>query len=232
MVYLYITFALYIFFACRYIYADYSDDIKRKIRNKIPVSLLYLIMALLAFFLNTIDGKLVASNHFSWIFAGMILCFYGDILMIWAGQKKTNLTVGILAFLIAHIIFAAYFTIYLYNSAGQFYNFRELIIFGVGLLLVILFITRKNLNFGKKKVFVLIYILVSLYMVVKASSLIEFMNTRASWPTFLGVFLTSISDVFLAYKYFSKDDTKYALGYALILYYSGMAILPFGIYYI
>jgi len=232
MVYLYIAYFLYIVFACRYIYADYSDDIKKKRRSKIPVSLLYLAVAILAFFLNTVDGKLVAARHFSWIFAGMLLCFYGDMLMLNAEKSNRSMIFGMSSFLLSHIVFATYFTIYLYQNAGQLYNLREIIIFAVGILFGVFFITRRNLDFGRNKVLVIIFIIVSVYMIAKASSLIEFMNTSVSWPTFLGVFFAAVSDIFLAYKYYSKREPKLALGVALVLYYTGMAILPFGIYYI
>ncbi len=234
MVYLYITFLLYMGFSAAYIYADYGGKAAMKRATKISAGILYLCLALLAFFLNRVDGELVASRHFAWVFSAMLCCFGGDMVMLGAGGKKMVLGFGMFLFFAAHLLLTVYFSQYLLRTGAPLLSRTELIIIFAGILLAVLFLRIPRLDFGSAgfKAMVFVFFLSSVVMIAKAFSLVKVMNTGASWPAVVGVVFIAVSDFFLAYKYFSTEKSVYALGTALALYFAGMAALPLSIYYI
>ena len=234
MIYLYLAFILYVGFAAAYIHADYSGVIKYKRLTKTGAGLLYLCIAVLAFFLNRVEGKLAAGQHFAWVLSAMILCFAGDMAMLEAKGKKTAMKLGMLFFFLAHIVLAVYFTLYLLRTGAPLVSVTEAGVMLVGVVAAIFFLQVKRLNFGKAgfKALVFLFFMSSVVMIAKAVSLVKVMNTGASWPAVIGVVFIAISDFFLAYKYFSTEKSIYALGTALVLYFAGMAVLPLSIYYI
>ncbi len=234
MVYLYIAFILYVGFAAAYIVADYGNRSKLKRATKIPAGVLYLVIALLAFFLNRVDGKLAAVQHFAWVFGAMLCCFAGDMMMLGAGGSKKRMLLGMLAFFAAHILLAVYFTLYLLRTGAPAVSLTEGLIILAGAVLAGLFLRIRKLDLGTRgfKAIAFIFFMSSVIMIAKAVSLIKMMNTNASWPTLVGVLFMAASDFFLAYKYFSTEKSTYALGTALTLYFAGMAALPLSIYYI
>ena len=234
MVYLYIVFILYIGFATAYIYADYGSNTVMKRITKIPAGILYLLIALLAFFLNRVDGQLVAVQHFAWVFSAMLCCFVGDIAMLGAGENKAWMGIGMGGFFTAHLLLAIYFALYLLRTGAPVLSITEIGIILGGVVLAIFFLRIKRLDFGGAgfKALVFVFFLSSVVMIAKAVSLVKVMNTGASWPALVGVLFMAVSDFFLAFKYFSTEKSIYALGTALVLYFAGMAALPLSIYYI
>lgn len=234
MIYLYIAFILYIGFATAYIYADHGSKTAMKRATKIPAGILYLVIALLAFFLNRVDGQLVALQHFAWVFSAMFCCFVGDMAMLGAGKSKAVIGIGMGSFFVAHVLLAAYFAMYLSRTGAPWVSSAELFTVLVGVVAAFLFLRIKRLDFGGAgyKLVVFVFFMSSVVMIAKAISLVKVMNTGASWPALVGVLFMAVSDFFLAYKYFSTEKSVYALGTALVLYFSGMAALPLSIYYI
>jgi len=234
MIYLYLAFILYVGFATAYIFADYSGIAKHKRIAKTGAGLLYLCLAVLTFFLNRVEGKLVAGQHFAWVFSAMVCCFIGDMAMLGAKNKKNAMKLGMLAFFASHIVLTVYFTQYLLRTGAPLASATEASILLVGVVAAIFFLRIKRLDFGKTgfKVLVFLFFISSVVMIAKAVSLVKVMNTGASWPAVIGVVFIAVSDFFLAYKYFSTEKSTYALGTALVLYFAGMAALPLSIYYI
>jgi hypothetical protein len=234
MVYLYLVFILYVGFAAAYIVADYGNRTRLKRATKIPAGVLYLCIALLAFFLNRVDGKLTAVQHFAWVFSAMLCCFAGDMVMLGAGGSKKRMMLGMLAFFAAHLLLTVYFTLYLLRNGAPAVSPTVILIILSGAVLAVLFLRIKKLDLGTRgfKALAFVFFMSSVIMLAKAVSLVKMMNTNASWPTVVGVLFMAVSDFFLAYKYFSTEKSTYALGTALALYFAGMAVLPLSIYYI
>ena len=230
MIYLYSVFAIYVILAAVHIAMACCKDSKGSNTLKICVSILYLVIAVLAFLLNTIDGKLVAGKHFAWIFSALALCFAGDMVMMKRNDERVPLAAPIL-FLAAHMVFLVYFSVYLYITAVYWVSIRELIIFGAGIIIAVIMVSVKSLDFGRRKAFNFIYTVIGFAMVAKASSMIEFMNTSVSWPTFIGVLFFAASDILSRIEHYGNGGL-FTRGTAMVLYYAGMAILPLGIYHV
>jgi hypothetical protein len=231
MIYFYASFLIYIIGVCFYIDADYHKGFKKRFSIKTLISILYLLIAVFAFLLNRIDGRLVAVSHFKWIFSAMLLYFYGDISMMWRDDKK-SFFIGQTAYMIASAVFIAYFTSILLNLTGAIFTLREAGIF-VGLFVIILLLTRlKSIESKLQKVFVILVSFIASLMIAKASTLIQFMNTRFSWPLFLGVLLLSISNALEIFEHYAQYKHRYNKGLLNVLHYIGIVILPLGIYYV
>ena len=230
MIYLYFSFAAYVILASVYIGTVCRQDSSRNHKLGIWVSAIYLLIAILAFLLNTIDGKLVAGKHFAWIFSGLVLCFAGDMVM----TKQTDRYVPIgapILYLAAHLVLLGYCTVYIFKTAAYWVSIRELVIFGAGIIAAIIMVTVKSLDFGRRRIFNFFYTVIGFAMVAKASSLIEFMNTSVSWPTFIGVLFFAVSDILCRVEHYGSGGIV-TRGTAMTLYYAGMAILPLGIYHV
>jgi len=231
MVYLYLAFIVYTITACFYLDADYRDNFNKRFTFKLLLSVIYLAIAVLAFLLNRIDGALVSVFHFKWIFSGMLLVFYGDISHIWKKDIK-SFAIGQTSYLASKIVFSVYFTDILFKTTGELFSIREIIVFAGVSIMMLLIIKLKNISNIGMKILTILLSLTSAYMVAKASSMIQFMNTSFSWPLFIGVLFLGFSNSLRIFDKFSKKEHIYIRGLYNTLHLVGIVVLPLGIYYV
>jgi len=224
-------FILYVVSAVIMIAKGTQRGINNQPKIKILVSILYLLLPVAAFLLNTIDGKLVAVQHFIWIFCAMLLMFVGDMLTLNGEGYREPFWTRIF-YVLAYLTLMLYATLYLYKTAMYWVNIREGMIFINGVILSAILAICMRTKWVHHWIWIFIYLIIAVASVAKATSLIEFMNTNVSWPTFIGVLFFLIADILYIFE--SKCESgKFSIhGMALMFYYAGMAVLPFGIYYV
>lgn len=231
MIYLYLVYILYIIFAAVYIGAACRRGSDEQPKIKIWVSVSYLTLAVLMYLLNTVDGKPVAGEHFAWIFSAMALMFIGDMIAFNGPGYREPIAARIF-FFIAYGTMLCYLTHYLHGTALYWVSVREDIIIAAGVLFTAVFVFFKREAMGKQKAIIILCLVAGFAATAKASSLIEFMNTNVSWPTFIGILFFLISDILFLCDRYGKNGSVFIRGAAMTLYYAGMAALPFGIYYV
>lgn len=176
-------------------------------------TLLVIFAALLSFSTPFQDNVYTAG-----ILAGLFFSLGGDIALMFSGNQKAFKT-GLILFLLAHIIYAATFTLYGQLSSPVFFSACLLLIAGAGIYHLI----RNNL--GRLKIPVIAYIFIISVMVMQAVSIL----TASSIESFQaltvigGAVLFYISDVILALNRFWRPWRYNRI--SLAFYYGGQMLI-------
>jgi uncharacterized membrane protein YhhN len=136
----------------------------------------------------------ISQTYKYFILTGLVFSLLGDIFLM---LKNAQFTKGLLAFLVAHI----FYILALVSNFGFHSNFITLI---PVLLFFILFIKIILPLTGTKKIYVIIYSLVIMFLLWQAFSRMYVEPSSSSLFFGVGIILFTISDIILAYNKFVK----------------------------
>ena len=158
------------------------------------------------------------------IVVGLIFCYGGDIALMFMESKKAFL-VGLVLFLLGHVVYAATFLKYGGMPGETLWISLILLISGVMLYFYL------YTGLGKMKIPVALYVLIISVMVTFAAATIfsDSVPKETAWLITLGSFSFWISDVILAINRF-KIPMKYNR-LSLIPYYLAQFLIAVSTYY-
>jgi len=156
-------------------------------------------------------------NYTLAIMLGLLFSFGGDVALMF--QSKRAFMIGLILFLIAHIVYSIVFTVYSGFVKG------DLISALILLFLAIVIYCYLYSGLGKMKIPVLVYILVISFMMNRAISTFsgKFFNNTQAILISIGAGLFYLSDLILAINKFKKPF-KYNR-FSLAFYYSGQLLI-------
>jgi uncharacterized membrane protein YhhN len=151
------------------------------------------------------------------IILGLLFSLGGDIALMF--KSKRAFMIGLILFLIAHIVYSIVFTVYSGFVKGDLYIAVVLIL----LAIIIYFYLYPGLE--KMKIPVLIYVVVISFMVNRAISTFsgKFFNYSQVLLISIGAGLFYISDLILAINKFRKPFKYHRI--SLAFYYSGQLLI-------
>ncbi len=198
---------------CFLIRAEFAGQ-KRRIYWIKPVSTLLVICVALLSFLEPVRNLIYTNG----VLLGLTFSLGGDIALMFQDNKKA-FRVGLALFLLAHIVYAAVFTI-----IGEFSGLSAVsAVVAMALGLVIYKIMQPNL--GTMKGPVIAYILIISVMLVQAVSVCKNADIADSQAGMIiaGALLFYISDVILAANRFWRPFRYHRI--SLAFYYSGQLLI-------
>ena len=151
------------------------------------------------------------------IILGLLFSFGGDVALMF--KSKRAFMIGLILFLIAHVIYSIVFTVYSGFVEGDLISALILIL----LAIIIYFYLYPGLE--EMKIPVLIYIFVISFMMNRAISSFsgEFFNNTQAVLISIGAGLFFISDLILAINKFKKPFKYHRI--SLAFYYSGQLLI-------
>jgi len=209
----YIVIALLTLFVTLLIRAGFAGNQKQVYVFKPLSTTLVIIVAALSCF--------VADNYnLSYTLAiilGLLFSFGGDVALMF--KSKRAFMIGLILFLIAHVIYSIVFTVYSGFVEGDLISALILIL----LAIIIYFYLYPGLE--EMKIPVLIYIFVISFMMNRAISSFsgEFFNNTQAVLISIGAGLFFISDLILAVNKFKKPFKYHRI--SLAFYYSGQLLI-------
>lgn len=205
-----ILISLVIISATIHIWSDYK---KRTFLTYIFKPLTMVLIILICLFATQ-------TKYRNLILIGLFFSLAGDIFLM---LNSTHFTKGLFAFLIAHIFYIAA----IINNTGLHLNIFVLLPLAVYFLLMYRIIIT---NMGNKKLYVIIYSVIIIFLLWLALSTMFFDFTKSSLLLGLGIFLFTFSDTILAYNRFVKK-LKIAQLLILTFYYSAQLLLVSSVLY-
>ncbi len=208
--YLIPVLAAFVFFLVR---AEFRKD-RRAIYVLKPLATLIVIAVALFSFLEPKQNLTYAAG----VIVGLLFCFGGDVALMFQEKRKAFM-LGLVLFLLGHIVYAAVFGSLGRFSAWDLLSTIALLVIGVGFYRVI------KPNLGALRAPVIIYIVVISVMVSRAiSTLVSPIFTSAqAWLIISGAILFYISDLILAAARFWKPWRCHRI--SLVFYYSGQLLI-------
>jgi uncharacterized membrane protein YhhN len=152
-----------------------------------------------------------------WVTIGLVLSLGGDVALMF--KTNRDFLIGLVLFLLAHVVYAATFTVPNGFHAEDLITGVALLVFGVAVYLYLW------PGLGRMKVPVLIYLLVILFMVNRALSTFfgDAFTGAQAWLLSVGAILFMLSDLILAINRFRHPFEANRLG--LFLYYGGQLLI-------
>jgi uncharacterized membrane protein YhhN len=200
---------------CGLLFAEKKESIKGILFTKPFLSALFIATALL----QTHE----ANPYFYLILAGLVLCFAGDICLIFFFNRKV-FTAGLAFFLIGHILYILAFFITAGFTIGAWVSLAAISIFSFFVF------TRLRPHLGEMMAPVIAYITIISIMVVGAASLAarQDFSLQARVLVMAGSLLFYASDLFVAKHRFVEKNiiNRYA---GLPMYYAAQFILAFSV---
>jgi uncharacterized membrane protein YhhN len=196
-------------------------DIRQVRIWKPTASALFIAVAAFAFY--TPSNKIYTTL----VLIGLILSFVGDVLLI-DGDKPAMFVRGLVAFLLAHLVYIAAFT-HIQGARNLRLDLtKELIAFALLslLLMVVYFYLRSHLGAFRQPV--LFYMVVISLMVHRAAMGVSFEDALLSQPMLAvsGALFFYISDFILAINKFVFDgEDKMSNVWVLVAYYIGQTLI-------
>ncbi len=178
------------------------------------------------FILTALNQNQSFSLYFKIMLVGLILCFIGDVCLIFMDSKKMFLA-GLVAFLSGHIAYFAAF--YSYANLSVLSCSAALIFGGIG---IIVFQWLKS-NLGTMKIPVIAYITIITVMIVGAVSVFDNIQLSGTgrYLILFGALFFYLSDLFVARNQFMKKAYINRL-VGLPLYFIGQFLLAFSVAHI
>ena len=209
-----ITFIIiYILTLTSYIFFKLKGNFKKRAINKIILSALFVLLALIGFFLN----YSLLNIEFIKILA-IISAFVGDILFLFSFKK------GGISFLLANIFLILYLSYSLWiNHACMLNVVISLSIFIIMYIFYIYISKKFNFNMGNNRNAIYIYLLFVTLSASLATSLF-ITNPFNYYLTSIGIILFMLSDyVLMTYKF--KYNNKYLIILNSITYFIGYLLI-------
>jgi len=179
-----------------------------------PVSTSLVVIIILAAF---ITGTPVDSGYRAGILAGLLLCFGGDMALMF--QSQSAFRAGLVLFLLGHVAYSVVFILYSGFTHQDLLSGTVLLVLG-GIIYAYLYP-----GLGNMKVSVLFYVVIISFMVNRAVSGFygDFFSGRQAVLISGGAALFYISDVILAVSRFRKEYRYNRI--SLAFYYSGQVLI-------
>ena len=179
------------------------------------LSLLFIVAALLQTHLNI--------TYFYIVFAGLLLCFIGDVCLIFFFNKKI-FTAGLGAFLAGHIMYTiAFFT---YGTSGPVLWVTTIACLALS---IGVFVWLKP-NLGSMMGPVIAYVVIISAMTIGASALKSnpILDITGKMLVYAGALLFYVSDIFVArHRFVKKEFINRVIG--LPMYYTAQFLIAFSI---
>ncbi|MBN1574071.1 MAG: lysoplasmalogenase [Deltaproteobacteria bacterium] len=158
------------------------------------------------------------------IVIGLVFCFGGDMALMFMESKKAFL-IGLVLFLLGHVVYAVTFLIYGGDSSHLLLT--ALVLFVIGVFIYAFLYP----GLGKMKVPVAFYILIISAMVAAAAASLFSASVpkTVAWLITIGSVLFWVSDIVLGVNRF-RIPLKYDR-LSLIAYYSGQFLIAVSTYY-
>ena len=152
-----------------------------------------------------------------WITLGLVLSLGGDVALMF--ESRRAFLIGLVLFLLTHLAYSFAFTVLNGFHAADLATGAILLGIGAAIFLYL----RPGL--GSMKVPVLLYILITCFMVNRAISAFfgDAFTTTQAWLISLGAVLFMFSDIVLAVNRFHHPMEKHRL--SLVLYYLGQLLI-------
>ena len=200
---------------CGLLFAEKKENIKGILFTKPFLSALFIATALLQ--------PHSSDPYFYLILAGLVLCFAGDICLIFFFNRKV-FTAGLAFFLTGHILYILAFFITAGFTIGAWVSLATISVFSVFVF------TRLRPHLGSMMGPVIAYITIISIMVVGAASLAarQDFSLQARVLVMAGSLLFYASDLFVAKHRFVEKNivNRYA---GLPMYYAAQFILAFSV---
>ena len=192
--------------------AEIKENAKQIYLLKPLSSFLLILIAVVAYIMGIGDRTYILL-----VLLGIVFCFGGDIALMF--QPKSAFLMGLISFLIGHVVYAAVFTYYNQSWVQNYIVAGLIIVFGV------LIYAYLYSGLSRMKVPVLFYLLVISFMLNSAVTTFysEFFNVFQAAALTVGAALFYISDVILAISRFKKP-LRYNR-FSLAFYYSGQFLI-------
>ena len=177
-------------------------------------STLMTAVLLLAFF----RGECSRAEYTLALLAGMLLCFGGDMALMFMNRSKKAFRIGLVLFLLGHVVYIAVFTWFNGFHREDLVSGAILAALGIGIYLYLL------PGLGEMKVPVLVYVIIISLMVNRAVSVFygDYFTDTQAWLITGGAVLFYISDVILSLARF-RHTWRYGR-INLAFYYSGQVL--------
>ena len=175
-------------------------------------SFLLILIAVLAYILGIGDRTYILL-----VLLGIVFCFGGDVALMF--QPKSAFLMGLVSFLIGHVVYAAVFTYYNQSWVQNYIVTGCLMVFGV------LIYSYLYSGLGGMKIPVLCYVLVISFMLNSAVTTFysDFFNVFQATVITIGAALFYFSDIILAINRFKKP-LRYNR-FSLAFYYAGQFLI-------
>lgn len=196
------------------IWAEKTEDSKKKLAFKTPLSCMFAATALMQ--------PQPLPSYFYLIFIGLILGLAGDVLLAIPGQ--TSFRAGLFSFLGGHVLYVIAFVGL--ASADSWLSFMQIFFLAVSFGIFLEFRPHLGDMMGP----VIAYIVVITAMVMSAWAAFEggVLPTAGSWFILVGAVLFYLSDLFVARdRFMAPGQINRVLG--LPLYYGGQFIIAFSV---
>lgn len=206
-----------------YLRAEYRFKRREFMPLKLVCSLCFLTVGLISAALGRTGP---APAYDGLMIGGLVLSLIGDMLLAWS-LDKPFFTLGLLAFLVAHVLYSTAFTL-----ANGFSAWDLLILVA---LVAGCFAAYKvlALNLGRLKIPVIAYLLVISFMLTKALSSLYLggIDAPARWLVIVGAILFFVSDGVLALIKFQRNPARANRAINLSTYYVGQILLALSLFF-
>ena len=195
--------------------SEFAGD-EKGIRLWKPLSsTLMTAVLLLAFF----RGECSRAEYTLALLGGMLLCFGGDMALMFMNRSKKAFRIGLVLFLLGHVVYIAVFTWFNGFHREDLISGAILAVLGAGIYLYLL------PGLGEMKVPVLVYVIIISLMVNRAVSLFYggYFTVIQAWLITGGAVLFYLSDVILSLARF-RHTWRYGR-INLAFYYSGQVLI-------
>lgn len=178
-------------------------------------SMLMTCVLLTAFFL----GDCARMEYTLALLGGMLLCFGGDMALMFMNKSKKAFRAGLVLFLLGHVAYIAAFTWFSGFQSSDWISGAILLVLGIGIYVYLL------PGLGDMKIPVLLYVIIISLMVNRAVSVFagDYFTMTQAWLITGGSVLFYISDVILAMARF-RHTWRYGR-INLAFYYSGQVLI-------
>lgn len=203
--------------------AEYRGTRSTRLPLKAVCSLCFVALGAISA-ITGIKGPVAAYDGL--MLAGLGLSLVGDMLLGWSLERRTFLF-GLVAFLIGHVLYSAAFT--LANGFAAW----DLLIIAVIVGGCIAAYKVLDLDLGKMKTPVLVYLLIISFMLTKALSSLYLggITGAALWLVVIGAILFFISDALLALVKFQRKPARAFRAINLTCYYLGQVLLALSLFF-
>ena len=181
-----------------------------------PLSSTLMTLLLLASFLRVDSFR---ADYTLALLIGIILCFGGDMALMFMNKSKKAFKIGLVLFLLGHVAYIVVFTWFSGFHKNDWISGTILIIAGIAIYLYLF------PALGDLKIPVFLYVVIISLMVNRAISVFygDFFSITQAWLITAGAVLFYISDIILALARF-RHTWRYGR-INLAFYYSGQALI-------
>lgn len=181
-----------------------------------PLSSTLMTLLLLASFLRS---DFFRADYTLALLIGILLCFGGDMALMFMNKSKKAFKIGLVLFLLGHVAYIVVFTWFSGFHKNDWISGTILIIAGIAIYLYLF------PALGDLKIPVFLYVVIISLMVNRAISVFygDFFSITQAWLITAGAVLFYISDIILALARF-RHTWRYGR-INLAFYYSGQALI-------